>query len=52
MGSEFLFHPGQAKRVPMILLGWAHEHGYDWIRLDGEIGDKVPGLPTYEETWR
>jgi hypothetical protein len=27
---------------------WARENDYDWIRLDGEVGDVIDGLPTYD----
>lgn len=30
-----------------IVMKWAREAGFDWLRFDN-CGDDVPGLPTYD----
>ena len=33
------------------VLIWARSNAYEWLRFDGESGDILTELPTYESTW-
>ena len=39
--------PGDLYRV----LQWAADNNYQWVRLDGQIGDIIEDLPNYTAEW-